>query len=145
MSNHTETPAASAAAHEHEHGGVAIYAKTLIALLFLTAITIAAASFNFGQGNVVIALAIATMKGSLVVLFFMHLRWDKPVNRIIAMAGFLFLGIFIAFCLLDFNSRNNYVPQNMHPTVIPLAPGTAPAGAVERTNPAALAAEGEKK
>ncbi len=38
------------------------------------------------------ALAIATVKAALVALFFMHLRWDKPVNAIIAVAGFLFLG-----------------------------------------------------
>jgi cytochrome c oxidase subunit 4 len=137
--------ASSHAAHgheEHEHGGTGVYVKTLIVLLILTAITVAAAGFDFGQGNVVIALAIATVKASLVALFFMHLKWDKPVNAVIAMAGFLFLGIFIMFCLLDFNSRNNFMPANMKPTVTPLAPGTAPAGAVIRTNPAAEASEG---
>ena len=142
MSTHTEN--AHAHSEAHEHGGPAVYAKTLVGLLILTAITVVAAGFNFGQGNVVIALVIATIKASLVVLFFMHLRWDKPVNAIIAMAGFLFLGIFIMFCLLDFNARNNFMPANMHPTVVPLAPGTAPAGAVVRTNPAAEAEGGEK-
>lgn len=149
MSHPAEPTALHAAAHEHEHehGGTGVYAKTLIGLLILTAITVAAASFDFGQGNVVIALIIATIKASLVVLFFMHLRWDKPVNAVIAMAGFLFLGIFIMFCLLDFNSRNNYLPANFKGSVagVPVAPGTEPAGEVLRTNPAAEPESGEKK
>ena len=145
MSMHTESVSTHAAHEEHEHGGVAVYSKTLIALLILTAITVFAAGFDLGQGNVVIALVIATIKASLVALFFMHLKWDKPVNAIIAMAGFLFLGIFLMFCLLDFDSRNNFLPQNMKPTMVPLAPGTAPAGGVIRVNPSAEGEGGEKK
>jgi cytochrome c oxidase subunit 4 len=113
----------------HEHGGPAVYAKTLVALLILTGITVGAAYVNLGAGNVVVALVVATIKASLVALFFMHLRWDKPVNGIIAMAGFLFLGIFLMFDLLDYDSRNNFMPQNLHLNAdMPLAPGTAPAG-----------------
>lgn len=145
MSHPAEPTAIPAHEHEHDHGGTGVYAKTLVGLLILTAITVAAASFDFGQGNVVIALFVATIKASLVVLFFMHLKWDKPVNAIIAMAGFLFLGIFLMFCLIDFDSRNNYLPSNLHPVAdMPLAPGTAPAGEVLHTNPAA-AESGEKK
>jgi cytochrome c oxidase subunit IV len=129
MSTHTEISHGHAGAHEaaHDHGGPAVYVKTLLALLVLTGITVAAAGIDFGSGNVVIALVIATIKASLVVLFFMHLRWDKPVNAIIAMAGFLFLGIFLLFCLLDFDSRNNPLPRNLRAIPgQPLAPGTAP-------------------
>jgi len=78
-------------------------------------ITVAAASFNFGSANVVIALAIATMKAMLVALFFMHLVWDKPVNAIIAVAGFLFLGIFLMFDFLDVTTRDHLQPRNMPP------------------------------
>jgi cytochrome c oxidase subunit IV len=130
MSTSTEAkPAAHAEAHGH--GGTALYTKTLIALLILTVLTVVAAGIDFGSGNVVIALTIATIKASLVALFFMHLRYDKPVNAIIAMAGFLFLGIFLMFCLLDAESRVNLLPANVHETVVPLAPGTAPAPLTE--------------
>ncbi|MBZ5631820.1 MAG: cytochrome C oxidase subunit IV family protein [Acidobacteriia bacterium] len=105
MSSHTES-------HTH-HGGPKIYTANLLALLFLTVITVAAASFNFGSANVVIALAIATVKATLVGLFFMHLIWDKPVNAIIAIAGFLFLGIFLMFDFIDVGSRVNLQPRNM--------------------------------
>jgi cytochrome c oxidase subunit 4 len=103
MSTHTES---------HSHGGPKIYTANLFALLFLTIITVAAASFNFGSANVVIALAIASVKAMLVALFFMHLVWDKPVNAIIAIAGFLFLGIFMMFDFIDVTSRVNFQPRN---------------------------------
>jgi caa(3)-type oxidase subunit IV len=123
MSTHTQTPSHTDA---HEHGGIAIYTRTLVALLILTAVTVGAAYINLGSGNIVIALAIATVKAILVALFFMHLLWEKPMDSLIAMAGFIFLGIFIGFCLLDFDSRNNFLPVNLHHTEVPLAPGTAP-------------------
>src|SRR6476660_1431539 len=104
MSTHTES---------HSHGGPKIYTANLFTLLFLTVITVAAASFNFGSANVVIALAIATVKAILVGLFFMHLIWDKPVNAIIIIAGFLFLGIFLMFDFLDVGTRDRLQPRNM--------------------------------
>jgi len=107
MSTHTES--------NTHHGGPRIYTANLFALLTLTVITVAAASFNFGSANVVIALAIASVKALLVALFFMHLVWDKPVNAIIAVAGFLFLGIFLMFDFIDVGSRVNLQPHNMPP------------------------------
>src|SRR5580692_12835846 len=109
MSTQTQTHdghAPHGADDAHEHGGVAVYTRTLVALLILTAVTVGAAYINLGAGNIVIALFIATIKAILVALFFMHLRWDKPMNGLIAVAGFVFLGIFIGFSLLDFESRN---------------------------------------
>jgi cytochrome c oxidase subunit 4 len=146
MSTHTET----IHAHDGEAGvahGSAVYIKTLVSLLILTGITIGASYINLGSGNVVVALLIATVKASLVVLFFMHLRWDKPVYGIVAMAGFLFLGIFLMFCLMDQDTRNYYLPQNLHRTEVPLTPGTAPAAMTEilpdtSAAPAAAAAPG---
>ena len=99
----------------HHHGGPKIYTANLFALLFLTIITVAAASFNFGSANVVIALAIASVKAILVGLFFMHLVWDKPVNAIILVAAFLFLGVFLMFDFLDVTTRVNFQPNNMPP------------------------------
>src|ERR1700759_4412020 len=110
MSTHTEHAHGE---HDH-HESAGIYVKTLLALLFLTIVTVGASYIDFGPGNVVIALFIATIKASLVALFFMHLRWDKPVNAIIAVAGFLFLGIFLMFDLIDFDSRNNLQPVNFN-------------------------------
>jgi cytochrome c oxidase subunit 4 len=120
MSTHVE-----ATAHAHEHGGAPVYLRTLIALLFLTVITVGAAYVDFGSGNVVIALTIATIKATLVALFFMHLRYEKPVNGVIAAAGFLFLGIFLMFCFIDVGARVNLQPVNLRPPAAAAAPAAA--------------------
>jgi cytochrome c oxidase subunit 4 len=115
--------------HTHEPHGSAIYVRTLIALLVLTAITVGASYIDFGSGNVVIALFIATIKATIVALFFMHLRYDKPVNAVIACAGFLFLGIFLMFDFIDFGTRDGLQPVNLAPVVAaPATPAAAPAG-----------------
>src|ERR1700690_3903494 len=81
------------------------YVLTLTALLILTMITVGASYIDFGQGNIVIALAIATVKATLVSLFFMHLAHDKPINGLIAVAGFIFLGLFLMFDMIDIGTR----------------------------------------
>lgn len=98
---------------EHHHGGPVVYTANLVALFILTAITVGASYIDFGPANVTIALAIASCKALLVALFFMHLKWDKPVNSIAAVAGFLFLGIFLGFTLLDTDSRRDPSPRNL--------------------------------
>ena len=47
-----------------------------------------------GLANVIIAMLIAGVKASLVALFFMHLRWDRPVNAIVFCSTLFFLGLF---------------------------------------------------
>ena len=127
MSTHNDTHPVHAEAHE-VHGS-SIYLKTLLILFVLTAITVGASYINFGSGNVAIALFIATIKAILVALFFMHLKDDKPMYGIIAAAGFVFLGIFLMFDLLDFDARVKYQPFNYSPVVsTEKIPGASPAG-----------------
>ena len=116
MSEHTQDPKAEAAT----------YAKTLVTLLILTGITVGASYIQFGSGaaNVVVALSIATIKATLVALFFMHLLHDKPVNGIIAAAGFLFLGLVLMFCLIDVDTRIDPAGNLTVPTA-PAATSTA--------------------
>jgi cytochrome c oxidase subunit 4 len=123
MSTHTEH-ASDTRAEARGH------VLTLVALLILTAITVGASYINFGAGNVVIALTIATIKASIVALFFMHLLHDRPVNGIIAVTGFLFLGIFLMFDFIDIGSRKDVEPTNLHAPPAATAPATpAPAAA----------------
>jgi cytochrome c oxidase subunit IV len=138
MSNHEENEIDLAAA-EHEPHSSTGYVKVLVALLILTALTVAASYVDFGSGNVVIALFIASVKAMLVALFFMHLRYDKPVNAVIACAGFLFLGIFLMFDFIDFGTRNNLRPVNWNGKmpVEMAAPAPAAGGAPAPAAPAA--------
>jgi cytochrome c oxidase subunit IV len=72
-----------------------------ITLLVLTYITVAARYVNLGGLNIWIALGIATIKGSLVVLYFMHLRYDSPFNSIILVTAFVFMFLFLGITMLD--------------------------------------------
>ena len=77
------------------------------ALLVLTVITVLAAQVDFSgmlgipSLNLVVAMAIATLKATLVALFFMHLLYDNKIYTIALLGGILTLGIFIAITLTD--------------------------------------------
>jgi cytochrome c oxidase subunit 4 len=88
------------------------YALILMALLALTALTVTAAGIRFSSPaiNVVVALGIASLKASLVAMFFMHLLHDKPMNALIFVSGLVFLAIFLIFCLIDADTRMQVQP-----------------------------------
>lgn len=88
------------------------YGAVLGALLVLTVITVYVASFDFGNLNVVVALAIASAKASLVALFFMHLKYDKPINAVIFLIGVFILAVFLIFTLIDVDTRGLVRPAN---------------------------------
>lgn len=71
------------------------------ALMALTVLTVAATWVDLGRFNVWLALAIATLKASLVVLYFMHMRYDHPFNAIVFIASLLFVMLFVALALVD--------------------------------------------
>ena len=70
----------------------------LVVLTILTAVT---AQVDLGSFNVPLALAIAGSKATLVVMFFMALKYDKPVNTLVFMLGAVFAGVFLIFTLFD--------------------------------------------
>jgi cytochrome c oxidase subunit 4 len=76
---------------------VGVYA----ALLVLTVLTVAVTRVDLGPLNIWMALFIAVIKGGLVALYFMHLRWDSPFNGMILIAALLFVAIFIGIAVLD--------------------------------------------
>jgi cytochrome c oxidase subunit 4 len=104
------TPAATThAIHPPEHAAhpppLGILVATLGALLLLTFITVGVtrvAWLDFGPaGNLWIALVIATVKGTLVVLYFMHVRYDKPVIGLILITTLVLALVFIGLTLTD--------------------------------------------
>jgi len=115
------THGATTHAHNHEphpHGGPKLYGAVLAGLLVLTVITVAASTIDWGGGmaNVIIAMMIASLKASLVALFFMHLRWEKPMNAIIFTSTLFFLGLFLIGCYTDTVSRPALEPTNLKVT-----------------------------
>jgi cytochrome c oxidase subunit 4 len=105
----------AAGEHQHLHGGPKIYAAVFGALVFLTVITVGASYVNWGSGlaNVMIAMLIASIKASLVALFFMHLRWDRPTSAMIFCVSLFFLGLFMIGCYTDMIARPPTEPANM--------------------------------
>jgi cytochrome c oxidase subunit 4 len=109
---------------EHAHNQSAtIYVVILGALLLLTGVTVGAAYVNFGSSsiNLIIAVLIATLKATLVALFFMHLRHDPPLNAIIFVSSLIFLGLFLLFPLIDIGSRDKVVPYGLRVQTQPAA------------------------
>ena len=97
-----------------------------------------AAGIDFGPYNTVIALVIATLKASLVALFFMHLRHDK-FNAVLFLTGLFFLAVFLIFTLFDINTRTSLLPGNLKEPVqeFPGAPLNKPVQPSTGTAPAA--------
>lgn len=80
----------------HKYGGHArTYVKVWAALLVLTVITVSVSYYDFGDWNAFVAMFVATVKGVLVCLFFMHLMYDNRVNQVVFISAFVFLAIFI--------------------------------------------------
>ena len=84
---------------------VGVYLAVFAALLALTAATTAAASHDLGPLNNVVALGIATLKATLVVLFFMHARYGTRLTPLVIAAGLFWLVILIALSLTDYLTR----------------------------------------
>ncbi len=82
-----------------------IYVAVFAALLVLTATTTAVASVDLGPWNTVAALAIALIKATLVVLFFMHVKYSPRLTQIVIGGGLFWLAILIVLTLSDFLSR----------------------------------------
>ena len=92
---------------EHEEHGLAhvmpvrILVGVFLALVLLTVLTVVATFFPTGSLEIWISLGIATIKASLVAAYFMHLRYDNPLNAVLFAFGLLFVALFVGFLLLD--------------------------------------------
>ena len=85
---------------------VRIYIVIFLALLVGTGLTVAAAFYDFPwKLNAVVALTIATIKATLVVLYFMHVRYSTRLVWVIVAAALFWMGILFALTFSDYNTR----------------------------------------
>jgi cytochrome c oxidase subunit 4 len=91
--------------NSNPHVSVRVYLIVFSALLVLTAVTTAVAFLNLGAMNVVIMLAIAVTKATLVVLYFMHVRYSSRLTWAVVSTAFAWLVVMILFTLSDFATR----------------------------------------
>ena len=90
---------------EHVITPVKTYVATFGALLILTAITYLVATQDFGWLNTPIALAVAFLKATLVVIYFMGLRYNTPLTKTVAVGGFFWLIILFGITMTDYLTR----------------------------------------
>ena len=112
---------------DHGHGLAHVAApKVLLAtggtLLLLTLVTVVSSKIDFGGSsiNLAIAMVIAVTKATLVVLFFMHLRYDRLFHSVVFVSALLAACLFVGFTLMD---TGQYQQTNIwNPTAPPMAP-----------------------
>jgi len=113
--------------HGDDHHGISHVApiRVLVAtggtLLMLTLVTVAATRLDFGANiNLAIAMTIAVIKATLVILFFMHLKYDRLFHTVIFVSAICAAALFIGFTLMD---SSQYQETNIwNPDSPPAAP-----------------------
>ena len=94
--------------HGLTHGHVSpksIYYAIFGALMVLTGITVAVAFVHLGRANFPVAIAIAITKATLVILFFMHVKYSSRLTKMVVGMAFFFLAILLGLTLTDYLSR----------------------------------------
>jgi cytochrome c oxidase subunit 4 len=82
------------------------YYVIFLVLMICTAITVAVAYFDLGPLNTIVALTIAVFKATLVVLFFMHVKYSTRLTWAVVVGSVFWLGILLALTLGDYLTRS---------------------------------------
>jgi len=82
-----------------------IYVSIWAILMFLTGLTVFVSFIELHNWNVVLALVIATIKATLVVLFFMHLYYSSKLTKVTLIAAIFFLFLLLALSMTDYLTR----------------------------------------
>ena len=85
---------------------VRTYVTVFVALLVLTATTVWVAQHDFGAFNTPVALGVAAFKASLVVIYFMGVRHNTPLTKVVVISGFFWLLILFGLTMGDYVSRS---------------------------------------
>ena len=93
--------------HVHVHPA-STYWKIFGALVFFTALTVGVAQVHLGEWNFFVAVAIATVKATLVAMFFMHLKDDNRFNVLIFVGALVFMGVFFVYTMNDTQHRGQW-------------------------------------
>jgi cytochrome c oxidase subunit 4 len=98
--------------HEHPANPVKYYIGVFLLLMVFTALTVFVAKFDlehyWGPLNILVALTIAVIKATAVVMIFMHVRWSSRLTQVIVVSGIFWLFIMLAFTMSDYWSRGGW-------------------------------------
>ena len=81
------------------------YVAVFVGLLVLTFVTYWVATIDLGWLNTPVALAVALFKASLVIIYFMGVRYNTPLTKVVVLAGFFWLLIMFSLTMADYVSR----------------------------------------
>ena len=104
---------------------VSLYLTIFGALMVLTGVTVGAAYVDLGRFNFAVAMLIAGFKASLVVWYFMHVKYQSHLTKLTVATGLFFLAILLGMSLIDFVSRDDFSgrqPMPVTPEAVIQAP-----------------------
>ena len=81
------------------------YVLIFAALMVLTAVTVWVATLDLGPANDIVAMAVAVVKATLVVLFFMHVRYSTRLTGLTVVASLFWLALLLLITLSDYWTR----------------------------------------
>ncbi len=113
---------ASDHSHDHPDNPIKYYIGVFLLLMVFTALTVFVAQFDLehalenvpvikhvrGVANILVALTIAVIKATAVVLIFMHVRWSSRLTQVIVVSGVFWLIIMLAFTASDYVTRGGW-------------------------------------
>ena len=85
---------------------VGLYVTIFLTLMVLTAVTVFSAIIDLGYLNFPVAMLIAGFKASLVVWYFMHVKYQSHLTKLTVATGLFFLAILLGMTLIDYLSKN---------------------------------------
>ena len=120
--------------HGHDDGAVHAHVSSTFfymaifgALICLTVATVGQSYVDLGKLNLLVVILIASLKASLVVAFFMHLRWDNKFNALIFISCIFFIGVFFTYTMND-TERRGELDGDQNVKVLPKNGENAPGG-----------------
>jgi cytochrome c oxidase subunit 4 len=90
---------------EHHISPYSLYVKVLITLLLLTALSVLVTEISFGSFSVAVALLIASVKVTAVLLYFMHLKSESLFLKLLVAGVFLLFALVIIITFIDYLLR----------------------------------------
>jgi len=92
-------------APEHHIASLGMYFGVFIALLILTVVTVAVSRVDLGAMNTLVAMAVAIVKATLVVLFFMHVIQSTRLTWVVILSAVLWLAVLFGLLFADYLTR----------------------------------------
>ncbi len=96
--------------HELHGSGYKVYFLVWSALVVLTVVTVYVSYIDFGIFNIVLAMVIASIKATIVALYFMHLKFEDSLTWVFALYPLCLLFLLIAMTMIDTFTRQNVLP-----------------------------------